>query len=66
MQPYGLKRNWNATEDWRRHGQAERKTTRRKKVALTHRIGRRTAKQALRLQMRTASSYDGTDGLRAA
>lgn len=48
MKPYGLKRNWNVTEDFAKNGRAYRRKTHRKGVKHFHRTERRVSKMKLK------------------
>lgn len=48
MRPYGVKRNWNATEDLMKNGHAERPSSHKKNKKIYHRIARRRFKNGQR------------------
>lgn len=49
MRPYGLKRNWNAVEDYARNGCAYRQKTHRKTTKILHRRERRITRLILKI-----------------
>ena len=48
MKPYGVKRNWNETEDCLRNGRAYRNRTHRKILKMLHRRARRLVRLTMR------------------
>lgn len=48
MQPYGLERDYNVNDDYRRGGRAKRVTTQAKHKKMLHRRERRTWKHRVR------------------
>lgn len=48
MKPYGMKRNYNYTDDFQRNAEARRRTTQSKLNKQVRRIGRHKAKNFLR------------------
>ncbi|MCC6271084.1 MAG: hypothetical protein IT190_07390 [Microbacteriaceae bacterium] len=49
MKAYGIKRNYNATDDFLKNAEARSRTTQAKLNRIGRRYGRHTAKNALRL-----------------
>jgi len=49
MKPYGIKRNHNVSDDFRKNAEARRRTTQSKLNRLGRRIGRHRSKNEVRL-----------------
>lgn len=44
MKPYGVKRNWNSTEDYKKNGKAQRPKSHTKIKKILHRRARRVSR----------------------